>query len=93
MSTYIITYDLHKAGQNYDCLFEKLKAFQTRWHAQQSVWIVQTSWSAAQVRDYLSSCLDHNDKLLVAKLEGEAAWWGMSHNVTDWLKSVLDETV
>lgn len=90
MSTYIITYDLHKQGQNYGCLHKKLEAYPTHWHVQQSVWIVETSADAAQIRDNLAACLDSNDKLLVAKLSGEAAWIGYSSKVTAWLKGRLE---
>lgn len=89
MSTYIVSYDLHKQGQNYDCIIQKLKAYGTHWHVQGSVWIICTDQTAAQVRDNLSPCLDTNDKLLVAKLSGEAAWYGYNQNVTDWLKKNL----
>jgi hypothetical protein len=42
-----------------------------------------------QVRDSLKACLDSNDKLLVAKLSGEAAWSGHSDDITKWLKGRL----
>ena len=90
MATYIVTYDLHAKGQNYDCIHQKLKSYGTNWHVQGSVWLIQTSQSAVQVRDYLSTCLDSNDKLLVAKLSGEAAWKGYSQKVTDWIKARLN---
>lgn len=90
MSTYIITYDLSEKGQNYDCLHQKLQSYTTHWHAQQSVWFVETSESAAQIRDKLRPCLDNNDKLLVAKLSGEAAWFGYNQKVTSWLKGRLE---
>jgi CRISPR/Cas system-associated endoribonuclease Cas2 len=93
MPAYMVSYDLHKQGQNYDCLHKKLKAYGTHWHFQQSVWLVETTQSAAQIRDSLVECLDHNDKLLVAKLDGEAAWYGYSVEVSQWLKSRLTPTL
>lgn len=89
MSAYIVTYDLHKEGQNYNCLHEKLKTYGAYWHMQGSVWLIKTSQTAAQVRDYLSPCLDHNDKLMVAELSGQAAWIGYSNDATKWLKESL----
>lgn len=89
MAAYIITYDLHKQGQNYSCLSEKLKQYTKHWHIQGSVWIVETSESASTIRDKLKRCLDGNDKLVVALLQGEAAWVGYNGNVTAWLKGVL----
>lgn len=89
MAVYIVTYDLHKQGQNYECIIQKLNAYGTHWHMQQSVWIIETTQSAAQVRDNLITCLDANDKLFVAKLSGEAAWYGYTSDINQWLKQRL----
>lgn len=78
-----------KQGQNYDCLYKKLDAYPTRWHAQGSVWVIVTSETAVQIRDKLASCLDANDKLFVARLSGEAAWTGYGKEVSDWLLKQL----
>ena len=86
MKTMIITYDLHKVGQNYDCLKESIKSYGTWCHPQGSVWLIRTTSSASQVRDKLKRCLDGNDKLFVAALTGEAAWIGHSDVVSNWIK-------
>jgi hypothetical protein len=91
MSVYVVSYDLNKHGQNYSCLTEKLNGYPVHWHAQGSVWFIDTAQSAAEVRDHLQSCLDTNDKLIVARLSGEAAWWGYGQNVSDWLKGRLEK--
>ena len=90
MSTYVVTYDLIKQGQNYTCLTEKLKDYPTHWHAQGSVWIIETAKTAAEIRDHLKPCLDANDKLIVARLQGEAAWYGYTDSITKWLKDRLE---
>lgn len=90
MTTYIVSYDLLNQGQNYQCITQKLKGYETHWHIQGSVWIVETSDSAVQIRDYLMPCLDQNDKLLVARLEGEAAWSGYADAGSKWLKARLE---
>ncbi|OJU94727.1 MAG: hypothetical protein BGO06_22310 [Shinella sp. 65-6] len=90
MSVYIVTYDLHKVGQNYTCITDKLKGYGTHWHIQGSVWIIETAQSAVEVRDYLLPCLDNNDKLIVAHLSGEAAWSGYSDDGNRWLKDCLE---
>lgn len=86
MNKYIVAYDLSVPGQKYECLRKKLEGYGTYWHLQQSVWIIRTSSSAPEVRDALLSCLDQNDKLLVAGLNGEAAWYGYSDQNSRWLK-------
>lgn len=90
MAVFIVTYDLMKQGQNYTCITNKLKAYPTHWHAQGSVWIIETTQTAVQVRDHLQACLDQNDKLLIARLDGEAAWSGYSDQAGQWLKNRLE---
>lgn len=89
MSAYIVTYDLHAQGQNYDCLIAKLKTYPSWFHMQKSVWIVTSNNTATQIRDHLNGCLDRNDKLFVGKLNGEAAWIGYTSSDTEWLKKNL----
>lgn len=90
MNSYIVVYDLHEEGQNYACLYKKLKLYPTHWHMQRSVWIIATTQSAAQIRDNLRPCLDSNDKLFVGALRGEAAWIGFTQKATQWLKGLLE---
>ena len=90
MAAYIVTYDLQEAGQNYTCITNKLKSFATHWHMQGSVWIIETSNSATEVRDYLAGCLDQNDSLFVGRLQGQSAWKGFTDMATKWLKSLLE---
>ena len=89
MATYIVTYDLHKSGQNYECLSKKLKAYGTYFHIQGSVWIIVTSSTAKEVRDNLKPCLDGNDKLLVVKSANVGAWFGYNHSDSKWLNDNL----
>lgn len=89
MAAYIVAYDLQKQGQNYECLIGKLKTYPTRWHMQQSVWIIDTTESSVQIRDFLTPCLDTNDKLFVGRLSNEAAWYGYTSEITQWLKQRL----
>ncbi|MBB4096969.1 hypothetical protein [Sphingomonas kyeonggiensis] len=91
MAAFIVTYDLMKQGQNYTCITNKLKSYGTHWHLQGSVWIIETTQSAVQIRDSLKPCLDQNDKLLVARLEGEAAWLGYGDEEGKWLKDRLQK--
>lgn len=89
MTAYIITYDLKQEGQNYDCITKKLKSYGTHWHTQRSVWVIITDQSAIQIRDSLLQCLDSNDKLFVAELSGQAAWYGYSEKTGNWIQKHL----
>jgi len=89
MAAYIVAYDLHEEGQNYECLIEKLEAYPIHWHMQQSVWIIKTDQNASQIRNNLGECLDDDDTLFVGKLSGQAAWRGYSDKAGKWLKDIL----
>ncbi len=89
MTTYLITYDLNRPGQNYNELFEAIKAVGTWWHCLDSTWIVKSNLTAVQVRDSLSPKIDNNDSLLVVALSGAGAWTGFSDECSTWLKNNL----
>lgn len=88
MSGFIVSYDLHQKGQNYDCLRKKLESYPKYWNMQGSVWIISSDQSAADIRNYLQACLDANDNLFVGKLSS-AAWEGFTSQANAWLKSVI----
>ena len=73
MAIYIVSYDLRTPGRNYVPLWDRLRQY-THAKALESLWLVDTSWSAAQIRDDLKAYIDANDMLLVTKLAGETAW-------------------
>lgn len=92
MGTYLITYDLDKPGQNYERLWNAIKkAFPTWFHALESVWIVESALKAEQIRDHLRAFIDSNDKLLVARMTTDTAWYGLGE--TDWMRSRSYATV
>lgn len=89
MTTYLISYDLSKPGRNYDDLIEHLKSYGTYSHPLESVWVIVTTKTAAQVRDAAIEHMDANDKVLVVALTGEGAWRGLRSSTSDWLKKHL----
>lgn len=89
MKVYQIDYDLRKQ-RNYDDLYKRIKAYGPWCHALESTWLVATNQSAAQIRDNLLGVMDRDDGLLVTRLKGEAAWHGLSAEISDWLRSQLN---
>lgn len=89
MSLYQISYDLRKQ-RNYDALYERIKAYGSWCHALESSWVISTSQTATQVRDNLRQAMDGDDGLLVTRLSGEAAWYGLSKDRSAWLKTQLE---
>ena len=87
MSALMISYDLHKLGQRYTPLRNRIKAnFPTHWCCLDSTFIVVTALTPVQVRDLLKTELDNNDELLVTALV-KSGWasLGFSKACTDWL--------
>jgi hypothetical protein len=89
MKIYQIDYDLRKQ-RNYDDLYVRIKSYGDWCHALESTWFIKTNQSAAQVRDYLMGAIDRDDGLIVTRSAGEAAWYGLSDEVSRWLKGELD---
>ena len=85
MAVYIVTYDLKKPGKDYDELIKAIKAYGSYCHCQGSVWFIDFSWTAAQIRDDLKKHIDSNDELFVGRLSSQWASWGTSCG--DWLNS------
>ncbi|WP_268799407.1 hypothetical protein [Pseudomonas huanghezhanensis] len=84
MKLYQITYDLRKQ-RDYQSLQTRIKAYGTWCRPLESTWIIATSQTADQVRDNLKIAMDADDGLLVTRLQGDAAWYGLSVEVTKWL--------
>ena len=85
MTTFCVSYDLNKSGQNYNALYEELKK-SPRWcHPMDSTWLIVTSETAEQLRDRIRKHLDDNDTLLVIKVVRPYSGW-LTKEVWDWLQ-------
>jgi hypothetical protein len=90
MRTLIVGYDLNRAGQQYQAVWDYLRAQPNWWHNLDSTWVIRTELTARQVRDEIVRIgLDSNDELLVAELTGTAAWRGFTSTGSDWLADNL----
>lgn len=89
MSSYIISYDLDNPGQNYEKLIDAIKNYGTYAKITESCWCIVSTDESKVIRDNLESIVDSNDKLFVAKLTGQAAWFGLSKSTSDWLHNNL----
>ena len=87
---YIVSYDLRKPERNYEDLIKELKSFGTWWHQTGSVWIIVTSKTTVEVRDYLKQFVDSNDKLFVAQINKNWAATGFTEQEYNWIKTIPD---
>lgn len=87
-NSYLITYDLIKR-KNYPELFKALEEFDY-WHCLGSVWIVKSELNSTEIRNLLQAHIDSDDKLIVVKLTGQAAWTkSFPNDCREWLRDNL----
>jgi hypothetical protein len=89
--TYIISYDLHQPGQNYEELLKRIKSYSGWARLGGSAYVILTDKGHAEIRDYLKAVLDKNDKIFVGKVSAPAAWFGLGTDVSNWLIDKLKE--
>ncbi|MBY6276799.1 SinR family protein [Symbiobacterium thermophilum] len=90
MAVYLITYDLKKAGQNYDALYKEIKSFGDWWHYLESTWLVDTNLSAQTMSDRIRKVTDSNDLHLVIKLNRGTDYQGwLPKEAWDWINQRL----
>ena len=84
----IVTYDLSNPGRNYEALLKKIKAYKNwaRLGGSSYIIMVDQDTTTVQHRDYLAEVLDPNDKLYVSTLGKDAAWHGLTAEVSNWIR-------
>ncbi|MCA8349177.1 hypothetical protein [Burkholderia cepacia] len=91
MAVYFIGYDLtRKQFQNYENLIDAIKAYGVYWGNLDSTWLIETGQSSDQIRDNLRRHIHSDDRLLVVRVQHDAAWCGsFGAKASDWLKTTL----
>lgn len=91
MTTMLIGYDLvRKDGMDYTKLEDAIKALGNWWHCLDSTWLVTTTLTEVQVRDYLQTHIGQSDRLLVlTPARPSGAWYGFNDNCSNWIKGNL----
>jgi len=73
MSVYLASYDLHKPDRDYQPLYDFLKTFNYA-HCINSIWLLDTDWTASSIRDGMKENMHEKDTILVVRLLKNAAW-------------------
>ena len=84
MTVYCVSYDLNKAGQNYNNLYDELKKSSNWCHPTDSTWLIVTHESAEQLRNRIRNHMDDNDTLLIIKVIRPYSGW-LTQEVWDWM--------
>lgn len=86
---YIISYDLVEPGWRYEDLINRIKQEKVWARLGGSAYLVESGLSAVELRDCFKEVLDGNDKLYVGVVTAPAAWYGLSDQVSAWIKDNL----
>lgn len=83
MAILLVTYDLKSPGRNYEPVWAYLRSF-THCKGLESVWVLDTPLSVAQVRDGLIPLVDTNDRTFVVRI-ANYDWASLRYPCADWL--------
>ena len=86
-SFYIIAYDLHKPGQDYDYVEEKITQLEDTCKILNTTWIVKTKRTAREIFDLVKPALDRNDRIFIAKIDLSTSMWYLDANVAQWINA------
>jgi len=73
----IVTYDLCAPNRDYTDLINAIKSYPGWARICESSWLIVSDRSCVAIRDHLKSYIDSNDRIFVASLTGEAAWYNV----------------
>lgn len=86
---YIVSYDLHSESANYNALVEEIRSSTSWARIVSSAYIIDTDETAEELRDRLTRRIGNNDTLFICELRRNAAWRGLSSDVSNWIKNHL----
>ncbi|HEV2738687.1 MAG TPA: hypothetical protein VGU66_08925 [Candidatus Elarobacter sp.] len=88
---HVVAYDLtspNDTGADYERVIGAIKKQYPTWvHLEQSVWLVETTQDAGEVRETLKPFLNAKDVLFVSRLSGNWATWNAGVERNNWLRA------
>ena len=91
MSIFVISYDLrNKESSNYEELFKVIKAAAVgqAWHCLDSTWLIESNYSAEQIRTACWAKMYSDDKVIVVQYAPpHSAWEGFTGECQTWLQT------
>jgi hypothetical protein len=85
MNTILIHYELHGANRDYDALYQRIMSCGSWCHVHESLWLVKTEKTAAQVRNHVRSVLRQGDQVITIDVTGRSWATNYTNEQTDWM--------
>jgi len=89
MAVQLISYSLKKRGHDYNALYETITKLGKYWNCLDTVWMVKTDRSCAEIQALLYPLIHEKDELVVVGLNGNWATCGFPDECRDWLRDNL----
>jgi len=91
---YLVTWDLNREKPNYPAartqLIQQLSQHENTHHpGLDSVRFVSTNLTAKELYENLSSALDKNDKIVIARMSSGGYWGALTADIWEWIASRL----
>ena len=83
---YIIVYDLHGPDKNHSKLDAKMALFRDCFRILESTWLVKTKLDSTAILKRLSTALDDNDRVFIAKIDLASCDGCLPQNARVWLE-------
>ena len=83
---YTIAYDLHEPDKNCSKLDAKMALFRERFKILESTWLVKTKLDSTAILKRLSTALDENDHIFIAKIDLQACDGCLPLDARVWLE-------
>lgn len=84
----LVTYDLRMPGKDYDSLYKAIKSIGPWWHYLESIWLIETPLTAAEVCGRLRPHMDSTDMLLAVRIAAPYYGW-LPSDAWPWLNDRL----
>jgi hypothetical protein len=83
---YIIAYDLHEPDKNYQGVEAQIESLPDRFRILESTWLVKTKLDSTDILKRLSTALDDNDHVFIAKIDLASCDGCLPQNARVWLE-------
>lgn len=81
-----VSYELRKAGQNYQTLYDTIKTAPSWCHPMTSHWFIKTNESVQAWSDRLLRVIDQNDSLFVVDITGQSRQGWLPKDAWEWFE-------
>lgn len=83
---YIIAYDLHEPDKNYQGVEAQIESLPDRFRILESTWLVKTKLDSTEILKRLSTALDDNDRVFIAKIDLPSCDGWLPSDARAWLE-------